>query len=374
MTRKSKTSRSFSRRIFRHLLSEYLVLLFCCLAGFIVLFLVTDIFDDLQDFLKAGAPLRQTLAYFVMRQPANLVHVLPMSILLSLSFVVNNMIRHQELTAIRAAGLSVPAATLPVWILAVVLAVCVFCLNEFVGPYYLRQAAVLHERLTTDELDIKYGKSACLAYHNRAERRDWFFEVFTHEGRQKGVSVKQHNPVKRGVLWEIRAREAEFVDGRWVFHHGTRWLYSLEDMLPQREETFERLEVASLTEPPAEIYNDLRPLQELSAVDIRRFLNKNPDLPAATHLPLLATFWSRVMLPFSCIIASLYGVGMTMRAQRAGAFRGFALAIAMMVCYYIATQFFVLLGRHGIVPPVLAAVLPPLAFMAHGISVVHARR
>jgi len=370
-----QTKRTLSRRIFRHILTEYLSLLLCCLLGFLVLFLVTDIFDDLQDFLQADASAAHMAAYFLMRQPINLVHILPMSILLSLSFVISNLIRHQELTAIRAAGLSIPSAAMPVWICAGVFSVCLFALNEFVGPQLVRRASELQERLTTNELDIKYRtKSTCLAAPKRPEKRYWFFAVFSHEGRQKGVSVQQFNPVKPGMLWELRAAEAEFVDDHWVFYNGKKWSYRQDDDLPDAEEQFDELTIRSLTESPADLFNVLRPMRELSALDIYRTLRRDPNLPRATVRPLKATFWYRLVFPLSCVIASLYGVGLSMRAQRAGAFKGFAAAVGMMVFYYLVTQLGVLLGKRTFVPGFLAAVVPTLAFMMHGMRVVYVRR
>lgn len=366
--------RSLPGRIFRHLLGEYLTLLICCVLAFLVLFLVTDIFNDLQDFLARDVPMDQTIGYFMMRQPMNLVYVLPVAVLLSLCFLVYNLIRHQELTAIRAAGLSIPVVALPIWVCAGLLAVTLLCVNEFAGPRLLRRATAFHERVTADEGDRLLGRTPCLAYRNRAEVRDWFFEAFAHEGTQKGVSVKQHNPVKPGMLWEIRAEEADFVDGCWVFRSGTKWHYGADGMLPESEERFDRLVVPSLTEPPSEIFNDLRPLRELSALDILRILNKNPDLPEATTNPLNATFWYRLTFPLSVVVASLYGVGLSVRPQRSGAFRGFAVALAMMAAYYVVTQLAVLVGKYGFIPGWSASVVPNLFFLGHGVAVVYTRR
>ncbi len=366
-------SRTLSVRLFRHLLGEYLILLGCCLVGFIVLFLVGEIFDELVDFLRSGASAGATAAYFLMRQPANLAYVLPMSILLSLTFVMNGMIRHQELTAVRASGLSVVAMALPVWLVAAVLTPLIFLVNEWVGPVLYRQSLSLRERLTRDE-GHERPTHALLAYRNRQAHRHWFFEVFSQDGVQRGVSLKQLAPKSAALVWEIRAGEAEYLDGSWTFRRGTLWIYSAEDMLPEAEQRFDTLTRVEVNEPPSEIFNDLRPLRELSAIDMFRYLRKNDDLPPESANPMATTFWYRVSMPLSCLIASLYGVGLSMRRQRAGPFWGFAAALGMMALYYGVTQFMVLLGKHGVLPPLVAGGLPPWLFVAHGIAIVYRRR
>lgn len=377
MNKSHPQKRSFPKRIYRHLMSEYLALMLCCLVGFLVLFLVADIFNELEDFLDAGTSAGKVVAYFLMRQPANLVYILPISILLSLSFVVNNLIRHQELTAIRAAGISIPHAMAPMWLLAVFFTSGMFALNEYAGPYFAHRATVLRNIETDDDDEaVVAGKTHALAYRNRSAKRDWFFEVFDPSGRQRGVSVKQYNPVKEGILWEIRALEADHLKGRWVFYNARKWTYGEEDLLPVKEESFDELPVSSgvLDEKPKDVVADLRPLREMAARDIARFLKQNPDLPRATQARFKATFWYRLTLPLACVVASLYGVAMMIRSQRAGAFNGFAKALALLFAYVLLTQLFLIFGKYGVLPGFLASALPNAAFLAHGVWLTYKRR
>lgn len=377
MNESQTLKRQVPKRIFRHLVSEYLALIACCLVGFSVLFLVADIFNELEDFLDAGTSAGKIVTYFLMRQPANLVYILPISILLSLSFVVNNLIRHQELTAIRSAGLSIPHAMTPVWILAVAFAAGMFALNEYAGPYFSHQATVLWNMETDDEdASVITGKTQALAYRNHAEKRDWFFELFNPGGKQQGVSVKQYNPVKEGLLWEIRAREADYVHGQWVFFKARKYSYGENDLLPEKEEMFDVLPVSSglLDEKPGDVVADLRPLREMAARDINHFLARNPDIPKETKSRFKATFWYRLTLPLACLVASLYGVSMMIRSQRAGAFNGFAQALALLFAYLLVTQLFLIIGKQGFLPGFLASALPNAAFIGHGMWMTYKRR
>jgi lipopolysaccharide export LptBFGC system permease protein LptF len=119
---------------------------------------------------------------------------------------------------------------------------------------------------------------------------------------------------------------------------------------------------------------ELRPLRELSALDMHGILKRNPDLPASTRSRLRATLWHRLTFPLSCVVASMYGVGLSLRPQRAGAFRGFALAVAALVLYYAASQVTLFLGKEGLVPGAATAVATTLLFLLHGGWIVHQRR
>ena len=100
-----------------------MVPLVCCLLGFTALFLFNSVFDDIPDFLRrpataAGGPSWEVPLYFVLTQPANLLNVLPMSVLLAGSFLISLMGKHHELVAVRAAGISLTRMALPIWLVA----------------------------------------------------------------------------------------------------------------------------------------------------------------------------------------------------------------------------------------------------------------
>ena len=357
--------RKFSGTLFWYMLRQFVVPLCCCVVAFCVLFLISDIFDDLEDFLDARTQLSRVVLYFLYRQPVNMVHVLPMSVLLSVSYTMCNLARHFEITAIRAAGISIVRCCLPVWILSVLLCGGLFWLNESAGPAF----AGISERL----LDVsKHGRNTKasegqpLGYRNTRAGRDWFFESFRQDGEQRGVSVKQFSADGSQLVWELRARRAAYEGGVWVFADGERAAYRPGESMPEQTEPFERLTLPELKENPAAIFNRMQPLEELSAFQMVKILKQNPDLPRSTYRLFATTVWYRFSYPLSCLIAALFGVGMTLGRQRASALRGFAFAVALMAMYYVVSQLFVLMGKYGALPPSLAGAVPTLAFVVFG--------
>jgi len=365
--------RRFSPTLFAYMARSFLHPLLGCVAGFCILFLIADVFNSLDEFLEARASVVDALSYYLLLVPRNLVHVVPMAVLLAVSFMMSGLTRHREITAIRGAGLSIGRVMMPVWLLAALLAGALFWLNESLGPRCLARAEALKERVTRgDEQPRPAG--VCLAYRNRQARRDWFFERFDPNGRQYGLTVKQLGDAGQPVLWELRAREAVYADGRWTFLGGSRWRYDNGELLPTAEEAFETLTEPGLDERPADIFSSLRPVHELSAWQIARVLWLERDLPSSTSRLLATTMWYRLTMPLSCLIAALYGVGMSLGRERAGALRGFGLAVGCVVLYYLVSQVSVLLGRHGGLPPLLAGILPAAGFAVDGLRRLHRRR
>ena len=94
------------RLLDRYLLRELLVPLGYCLCGFLLFWISSDLFVKLGEFQKKGMVARDIAEYYLVMLPEFLVLVLPIALLLALLYALTNHARHQEITAIRAAGVS----------------------------------------------------------------------------------------------------------------------------------------------------------------------------------------------------------------------------------------------------------------------------
>src|SRR3989442_4414851 len=94
------------RLLDRYLLRELLVPLGYCLSGFLIFWVAFNLFSEMGEFQDNKLHGGDILQYYVMRVPEFLVIVLPIALLLALLYTLTSLARHQEITAIRAAGVS----------------------------------------------------------------------------------------------------------------------------------------------------------------------------------------------------------------------------------------------------------------------------
>jgi len=278
--------------LFRYFAREFITPLVLCIGGFIAIFLVADTLHYMQDFLENKAFSSKVLLFFLLHQPQNVVQVLPMSALLAACFVTGNLARHHEITAVRAAGISLVRAFLPLWIAAGALAMLCLWLNEELVPVCNAKAKRIEQELTSETGRFD-ARERGLAFRNADGDRDWFFEAFSVEGVQKGVLIKQFTPNRGALLWELRAREARRTDNAWTFLNGT-WTDYGGDSLPVRQKRFVRRTVPELTETPGEILNSLRPAEQLSASQMLRILRYHRNLPDTTRNVYATSLWYRL--------------------------------------------------------------------------------
>ena len=354
--------RRISPVIMKYMTVGYAVPFLCSLLGFAALFLLIDIFDDMSDFLSKKVPLGISFLYFLARQPQNMTNVVPISALLGASFTTLMMGRHNELTAMRAAGLSLFVCNIPVWLITAIACAAVFAVNESWGPACSEKANHIMATYVKKDRLIKR-----ITFHHWRDKRDWTIENLTEDGSATGVIVRQYR--QDGTNESLTAAQsAEFnKDQGWTFHGGFIQRYAEDgSQMFGKQEFFKELTLPYM-ESPQDICShsidwNLMRISELLHVLRSDIVNSRRELRLAKGL-----LWHRLTFPLAALVAALFGVAPTISTDRMGLLKGFAFAVGTLVLFYIVSELFMVLAKNGSLPPFLGGGVPPLAFLGAGV-------
>src|SRR5262245_4294627 len=123
------------RMLDRYLLKEFLLPFAYCLVGFSIFWISFDVFAELPNFQKRQLQTLDVIEYYFYKMPELLSSVIvPITLLLALLYALTNHARHHELTAMRAAGISLARISLPYFAVGFILSVFILVLNEFWLP------------------------------------------------------------------------------------------------------------------------------------------------------------------------------------------------------------------------------------------------
>ncbi|MFW5802740.1 MAG: LptF/LptG family permease [Verrucomicrobiota bacterium] len=376
MTGFSTQRRHRSGLLFRYVSRELLLPFGLCVFGLLGLFLIADALDAQRALTKAGADWQYTAVYLLLCQPLNLVHVLPMSVMLGASVTTSSMGRHHEITAVRSSGISLLQWGRPFWMLGLSATIVTFCLCEFVVPalsvrvQQLRDGPAAAKNSTASD-----ASQRLLAYRNRDGNRDWFFEGFAQTGEGEGVLVKQYRAGGE-LVWELQARSAHYTEGEWQFQDAVLTRYLMRDGYPQpvRTSQFETYARSELDEPPEAVTGELRPTEDMAVRNMLVMLDEDGAMPERTRDILETTVWYRLAYPWTCLMCALVGVGLNAASARRGALGGFASSVGIIFLFYTVSEFSVLFGRTGHIPAAAAGVVPVVAFLAWAAARVYRNR
>src|SRR5437667_6728166 len=138
------------RLLDRYLLRELLTPFAYCLAGILIFWISFDLYSELNEFQKNRLNGLDVVEYYLVQLPQMLVFpLLPAVLLLALLYSLTNHARFNELTAMRAAGISLWRLSLPYIAVGLLLSLTSATLNEFWAPQSAEAAQEILMRHTS---------------------------------------------------------------------------------------------------------------------------------------------------------------------------------------------------------------------------------
>src|SRR5437899_12371206 len=90
----------------RYVIRNFLQVYLYCIAGFISIWLIFDISDNISTFIDERVGLLLTVRYYLTQVPQVFIILLPVSLLLALLFSLGRMSRGNEIVSMLTAGVS----------------------------------------------------------------------------------------------------------------------------------------------------------------------------------------------------------------------------------------------------------------------------
>ena len=350
-----------------YVLREFMLPFIVLIMGFSVMFLIGDLFDDLEDFTSHNATLAITVKYFILKLPGNIRFILPISVLLACMYTMANFGKNLEITAMRASGISLQRCCGSIYLVAMIVAMINCWFNESLVPYTERKAYFI--RKTTKTEGYWTGIRNNLSYRSPDGRRTWLFNNFDAKGIQKQVYLK--NFYKDGSLkWELTAETAEFIPGKgWKFSNGQKSDFDTVNNLPGPTKKFKQIikGVVEFPESPRDIMMAVKEIDDLASWEIFEIIYKTHNMPAKRKALYWTTLYYRLsFFPFACIIAAFLGVPLATKNERSGIFISIISAVLVIMGYIVFSSIFRLFGNTGAIPPIIAGTGPTVALVSYG--------
>lgn len=362
------------RLLDRYLLRELLIPLGYCLSGFLIFWIAFDLFTDLAKYQEKKLLLQDVAELYMAKLPELLVIILPIALLLALLYTLTNHARHHELTAIRAAGVSLARICLPYLAVAFVLSLASFALSEYWVPESAdREDAIMHKYEAKVPGAPGAEQSGASGLNNSRDGHNW-----TWAGYNSATGVLS-GPVVTwasgdGMEHRLLAKHGENLNGVWTFHDV--WLYTgkpgeqlapilqtNELAMPEFLETRDQIR----REIKFDSFLDKRSRQaqepDVPIAYILDYLDLHPnDLSPQNKSKLYTQLYGHLAAPFTCLLVVLIAIPFGAASGRRNLFAGVAMSIVICFAYFVLLKLGLAAGEGGFLPPWLGAWFPNLAF------------
>ena len=332
----------------RYLVGQFLAIFLPVLVGFVLLYVIIDLFDRLDILLRHQATVGEAARYFFFKIPLMLTQITPPAVIVAVLLALGTASRRNEVIALRAGGISLTQTALPLIVIAVAISFAALGWNETVVPYSSRRFQYVNNveirkrtvRSILSEHEIWYRGGA--GFYN-------IEQVDRSRAAIYGLVVYRFDDAFR-LQRVLQVPEAHWTNGRWVARGAVEHQVGSSttperipvDELPIPETLDDFLEVQR--EPEELSYSSLHQrIEDLTqkGIDASHYL---VDLHLKLALPFASTVLAFVAIPIS---------GRLRRHPSIAAIVGTGTVIGFL--YWVLLGLANSLGQSGALPPLVAA-------------------
>ena len=200
----------------RYLIRGFVWPLAYCSIFFSFLFIVIDGFNNLDEFLRRGVSLNIILSYYVYMLPAILVQVIPISILVSILYILGSLSKHNEIMALKASGISAFQILLPYLFMGMLMSFALFLVNEtLVPPCRITSTAIMEGLIQTGKKNLKERAIKNVTLYGADNRMIFAREYEVLSQTLYDIVILEDHP-NQSIKSKLVAKEAHYQDSRWV--------------------------------------------------------------------------------------------------------------------------------------------------------------
>ncbi len=346
----------------RYLIRQYLLFLGIGTLVGAVLIAVVDLLQTLDRFLRAKPPFTTILEHFLYRMPGELYKGLPMIVLIATVFLFLSLTRQRELDALKAAGISLYRASLPVLLVTGGISVLAVLFQEIALPDINAKAEEVDRVKIRGQLPRHLQRQTQIWYRS-SDTRFFRMALLDPAGKSmEGLTVVEISPDFR-LVERLDARIAQWTAEGWQLTDGV-----FRRVGPQNRVSSELFDSRLL--PLPEHIDDFIQVQNapdtMSFLELRAYVAR---LREGGHrvTRYVVQLYSKLSFPLVHVIMALVAIPFALVSPRSGGrAMGIGVAIVIAVGYWVVHSVAMAFAQADLLPAALAAWTANIVFAGIG--------
>lgn len=352
----------------RYLARMFLGNLLIAVLSLTSLFLFQQIFGDIFD--HAFAP-RQVMIWHLLNLPQIIVQMMAPAVLLATVLTLSGLVRTSELVACFSIGLGLKRIMALILTLTFMACCMVLIMEDRILPptFKKRTNYFWHEMQNRPDfhLDIKQDK---IWYRSK----NLIYNLQRFDSKSKtihGMSVYTFDD-RFNLAQVVDAEKAEFTPSGWKFLNGTVTIFTPDDAFPKTMQFAEK--ELLISETPKDFQEIEKEVDGLRLKELYFYIQRMKAAGADTK-SYEVKLHSRVSLSFIPIVMCFLAVPFSLKSRREGGVaKDLGICLAITFFYWLFYSVGLSLGTNGALPPLLAAWLPSVIFVAVAVTLIARRR
>jgi lipopolysaccharide export system permease protein len=308
-------------------------------------------------------------SYFFYSIPIIISIVLPFAVLLATLMSYGSLSKHNEITALKANGISLYRISFPVLIFAAVIAIFLFYFSELITPASIQKTENIIKFDVQKQQKLGFFKQNEIWY--RSANAIYNFKIFdVNTNTLRGVTINYLNP-DFTLNMRIDAKSAEWDNDHWIFHNLLITTFDSNN-IPVLERAEEK--IINIPERPDNFKIIQKDAEKMGYFELRKYVKKI-QAEGYDVTRYLVDLQGKIAFPIVTIILVFIGVFFSLRSERSGGvMQSIGMGILIGASYWIIHAFSMSLGRSGTLSPFIAAWAANILFISAALVLFHKAR
>jgi LPS export ABC transporter permease LptG/LPS export ABC transporter permease LptF len=346
-----------------YVLSTFVFWFAALLASFVTMAHVFIFFELIGDVIANKIPMSRDATYHLFLTPKLIYDSAPMAVLVAVLVTFGLLAKNNEVTAMKACGVSLYRLSIPIVLASVVLSGALFAFDH----YYIPEANRIQDGILSE---IK-GRPVQTFLHPERKwikgegSRIYYYKYLDPVDRLMAeVNVYDLDPKTYNLTRQISAASARWEPAlkTWTFHNG--WVK--EFVGSRNYGKFQAQIFPELTETPNYFLQEVKQVKQLNFAELESYI-EGLEKAGLNTVPLKVQFHKKFSVPVFALIMALLAVPFAFMAGNRGAMAGVGVSFGIAIAYFAIGKLFEEIGNVNQLPAAMAAWSPDAVFALAGL-------
>jgi lipopolysaccharide export system permease protein len=336
-----------------------------------------DLVEHLDDLIDDKVRFSIIILYYTFSLPYIFVLTLPVAMLLTTMFSMGRLVSDNEITAIKASGISLYRILLPLYVFSLFVCVIILLVTEFVVPHTNRYRGDIEMQgnnfrfsLSRDrEMDRAHiflaNRDGSIVYARtynstkKIARNVFIIKPGTYQSTEDSSRHRQY----LGITKRIDAETMTFKDRLWTLHNVEVRVFTHDG---EKLEIFTDMPGDFLSVEPSDFARiNIKP-EEMNYLELRNYISKIKE-KGGDASDWIVDLYLKISFPLVSFVIVFFGAPMVAGSTKRSKAASFGIALVICFVYYSLINACQILGRNGTIEPVVAAWSPNGLFLIIGL-------
>lgn len=353
----------------RYIFTQVLTTTIVAILLFTIVWIAPEmLLSTIKKILSHEYTVKTGVMVLVYELPKILGKAFPVGLLLGSLFTFDKLSKDSELTIFRAVGMSFERILRPLLVLSFIVTYLCFVTYDKLIPYSCQKLMEIKDRssltqyIYTKKDENNHPKQAVVVSRffqgemTNVIVMNFSNQVFDDLHGLKNILVARtgyKGEDEKGThCWILKDVTSYEIDSEGIFHN------------PTHKDQVNILNGTEADDAYTIMLNSTKRDRDINNKDLKHYVSllKNAELDEDYRL-MKNKYLQRFFHPFVCVLLAIMGCLLGFSKPREQRLIGFTIAIGCIFVYYITLPFFDLLAEKGILPPLITAAFPPMAFL-----------